>query len=135
MEKLLEKLLEVNRALEQANLGEFDFEHLHRVLCEFEKAAPQIIALEREHAVLRNNLIIQIRSRVRALELAREGQSASLWSDSGERLNSMTAENLLQMYAELSREFNAVFSSRPNFQRTVRSEQKQCGEENYKIGG
>lgn len=135
MEKMLEKLLEINRQLEDAGLGEFDFDHLHRVLCECEKAGPEMIRLERERSVLRNNLIIQIKGKLRALEIAREGKSASLWKDRESQLANLPAERLLELNAELGREFNAAFTSRPNFRRTVSTGINQADDKNYKIGG
>lgn len=135
MEKLLEKLLLINHQLEDAGLGEFDFEQLHKVLCECEQVGPEIVRHEREHKVFRNNLILQTKGRLRALEIAREGKSTSIGADREKHLDNLSAEKLLEFYAELGRELNRVLPCQPNFLRRVQAEVNPADDKNYKIGG
>lgn len=135
MKELIIRLLDLSHQLDEANLGEFDFGRLQDILSECQHKAPGILQMEQEYNILKNHLLLQIKSKRRALDVAQNGSSGTLWNYVDESLAAFSAEKLLKIHASLCSESNTVFASKPNFLRIMKPRIKHENDQNYKIGG
>jgi hypothetical protein len=135
MEKLVIRLLEILRQLDEIDSGEFDFVNLKSALDEFAEQAPDILNISKEHNILKNHLILSIMGKLRVLKTAQPNGSFSVWEELVTSNPRLGAKRLLEIHAKLAQELNTILSTRPNFRKTCRMPDEQAANDEFKIGG
>ncbi|NIP42220.1 MAG: hypothetical protein GWN61_07800 [candidate division Zixibacteria bacterium] len=119
MKDVIISLLEISKHLEEAELGEFDFDKLRDALLKFEQKAPEILQMRKDYRILSNHLTMSVISKARAVRSA-ENRNPGFFSEE-EIFNScrLTPSRLIEIDNQLKDELNRLLSTRPHFQRTV----------------
>ncbi len=134
MENIVLALLETARELERSNLGEFDLGKLKNTLDQFEKIAPDILRIEKEHRLMKDRLILTAVSRLSALERAGYQSSLLPWTDTLSRSTNLEAHKLIEINQALKRELNRAFNTKPVLQQTAENANAKNSSDEFKIG-
>jgi hypothetical protein len=133
MEKIIIRLLEISRQLEEANLGEFDFGNLRSALLDFEQKAPEILQIKKDFRVLSNHIMLRVMAKIRALKSAGQERVSTVWENHVLNSSSLTPQKLIDLDNSLGKDLNRILSSRPKFQKVTKANDSRVQNDEYKI--